>query len=91
MRRIFSQQDHPLRQLIRRLDEAARWMNPLLAAVVIALMILDFSYAVSLIDWHGLLEPPASAAGPRAAAGQGAADPGPAVTAAAPASATPPG
>ncbi len=91
MRRIFSQQDHPLRQLIGRLDEAARWMNPLLAAIVIALMILDFGCAVSLIDWHGVPQPPASAAGPSAAAGQGAAAPGPATTAAAPAIATPPG
>ncbi len=76
---------------MRRLDEAARWMNPLLAAVVIALMILDFACAVSLIDWRNLPQTAAATAGPSAAAGQ-AADPGSSAstTAAAPAIASSP-
>lgn len=45
-----------------RLDRVAYWMNPFLAAVVAALVILNFTYAVDLIDWRNLPETPAVSA-----------------------------
>lgn len=39
-------------------------MNPFLAAVVIALMVLNFVWAVSLIDWRNLPDAPMASANP---------------------------
>lgn len=44
-----------------RLDRVAYWMNPFLAAAVVALLILNFTCAVDLIDWRDLPETPAAA------------------------------
>jgi hypothetical protein len=60
--RIFSQEDHSFWQVMGRLDRVAYWMNPFLAAVVAALVILNFTYAVDLIDWRNLPETPAVSA-----------------------------
>ncbi len=56
MRRIFSQYDHPVGRLVRRLDNVARQLNPFLAAVIIGLLILNFACALNLIDWRNLPE-----------------------------------
>jgi hypothetical protein len=51
MRQIFSGYDQLLGR-IRRLDDVARRMNPVLALIIIALLILNFAGAVNLIDWR---------------------------------------
>ncbi len=62
MRQIFSQYDHPLARLMRRLDDVARELNPFLALVITALLFLNFACALDLIDWRNLPDTPASVA-----------------------------
>jgi hypothetical protein len=63
MRRIFSQYDHPLGRLVRRLDDVALRLNPFLALAIIGLLILNFACALNLIDWRNLPETPPPLAG----------------------------
>lgn len=47
---------------MRRLDDVARQLNPLLALVITALLYLNFACALNLIDWRDLPDTPASVA-----------------------------
>jgi hypothetical protein len=51
MRHIFPRYDYLLGQM-RRLDDISRRMNPFLALVIVALLILNFTRALNLIDWR---------------------------------------
>ena len=75
MRQIFSQYDRPLVRLVRRLDDIARRLNPFLAVVIIALLILNFACAFDLIDWRNLPESTPLADRSQAAASQPVAGP----------------
>ncbi|MGH7048387.1 MAG: hypothetical protein ACREE2_18575 [Stellaceae bacterium] len=46
-----------MRRLIARLDNVAQGMNPFLAVAVIVLLLFNFAYAFSLIDWSRALPP----------------------------------
>lgn len=56
---------------MQRLDDAARVMNPFLAAVAVMLMLLNFVYAVRLINWQVLPQTPSAATCPVGAAAAG--------------------
>jgi len=63
LQRIFNEPDHPVRQLIARLDHVAQGMNPFLAGAVIILLLLNFAYAFSLINWSSVIPPTPTPAG----------------------------
>jgi hypothetical protein len=62
VRQTSPRQDHSPRPLLQRLDDAARIMNPFLAAVAVVLMLLNFACAVSLINWQVLPATPSATA-----------------------------
>jgi hypothetical protein len=58
-----SSQGHSFPQVIERLEQISRAMNPVLLYVAVSLVVLNLACVVNLIDWSHLEQPPAQAAG----------------------------
>jgi len=65
VRRLLSQ-DHYLGQVIDRLEQVSRVMNPLLLYIAVSLVVLNLTCLFNLIDWSHL--PQTSAETPAASA-----------------------
>ena len=58
-----SSQDHSFSQVIERLEQISRKMNPVLLYIAVSLVVLNLACVVNLIDWTHVEQPPAPAAG----------------------------
>jgi hypothetical protein len=57
MRRLTSQ-DHHLSQVIERLEQTSRAMNPVLLYIAVSLVVLNLMCVCNLIDWQHLSQSP---------------------------------